>query len=302
MKESDRSREREENQDNSVSAFEADRAAIADYFASTQYERGSQRMRSTEDATFRDPRGGRLLRAWTLELEDEDRLSIGIAFYGFGACWLAIAVGVPYGIWFLGGFTNQNFGFWIVIVQLTFAPMQMCLSMIAVTSAMWYVSLAKRFAIAIMILVPGTAMLMFGLAQVTWIDGNDLWPRVAFQVTAFCAASALIVLPIQIWIGWSLSQARETPRRLPRVSTYQFLELTAIASVLFAIGMMVRDREIWIESLIVAIVGADHDCGTGNDRHPAEYASAVPIRRFCHCVDLHAGGGNDGQPVWFFAI
>ncbi|MGB7329068.1 MAG: hypothetical protein WBD31_29575 [Rubripirellula sp.] len=236
-----------------------DQAAIADYFASEQFKRSRSTKLSADEKAFRDEvrhdqRRGRLLRAWTLELEQEDGLSIGIAFYGLGACWLAIAIFVPHGIWMLGGFTNQVFWFWITLVQFTFAPMLMCLAMISVTSSMWYVSLAKRFATAITMLTPATLMLVFGLVQIAWIDWNDVWPRVPFLVIAFCVASTAVTLPLQMWGGWSLSQAREMPRELPRLSTYQILELTAIASVIFAVGLFVRDQDVWFEGLACTLI------------------------------------------------
>ncbi|TWU51666.1 hypothetical protein [Rubripirellula reticaptiva] len=236
-----------------------DQAAIADYFASEQFKRSCSTRLSEDEKAFRDEvrydqRRGRLLRAWTLELEREDGLSMGIAFYGLGSCWLAIAIFVPHGVWMLGGFTNQVFGFWITLVQFTFAPMLMCLAMISVTSSMWYVSLAKRFATAIAILTPATLMLIFGLVQMSWIEWSDVWPRVPFLVISFCVASTAVTLPLQMWGGWSLSQAREMPRELPRLSTYQFLELTAIASVIFAVGVFVRDRSIWYEGLACTLI------------------------------------------------
>ncbi|TWU60006.1 hypothetical protein Poly51_02790 [Rubripirellula tenax] len=242
-----------ESEPGGESKLTPDQIAVAAYFASDQYKQSRSKSDESDEA-IADPGSGRVLRAYTLELEKEDGLSIAMAFYGLGAFWILSAMAAAYGIWILGGFMNLTFAFWIAMVQFTFAPIFVCLSMIAVTSSMWYVSLAKRFFVAVMMLTPGVMMLMFGLEPLAFLDAGDVWPKVALQVLAYAVACAVVSLPMQLWGGWSLSQARETPRQLPRLGTYEILELITIASILFAIAVLVRNRDTWREIVVASVV------------------------------------------------
>ncbi|QDT05249.1 hypothetical protein K227x_36490 [Rubripirellula lacrimiformis] len=234
-----------------------DQAAIADYFRSPQFAETKVRRLSEDDRKIRSAARSRhagFVRSWTMELSDERGLSIGVAFYGLAVCWMLMSMGIPYGVWILSGFDGQLFPIWVIFIQLTFAAPLACLTLISVTSALWCVSLLRRFLLAVAVLMPGTAMLAFGLAQLGWLDLAEAFAQTLYQILAYTVVSSSLVLPIQMWGRWSLSHARESPGVLPKLGTRSIMELTMIASLVFAIFMFVRGSELWYQILIVAAI------------------------------------------------
>ncbi len=228
-----------------------DQLAVAEYFASSAFDQSRRSRRDPTDGKFKRP----TRQPWTLDLESENRLSIGVAFYGIGAAWLVLSIFVPYGVWMLVGFNGQAFPLWISIVQITFAPIMACLTFASVTISMWYVMIVKRFALAAAVILPGLMMLIFGLSRMSVFHVRDAAQMTLMPMFAYCIASVVISLPVQMWSGLSLSHAREVQKLYPRLGILAIMQLTLIASLVFAVNGVVGDGHISQEMVVAAIIG-----------------------------------------------
>lgn len=233
-----------------------DQLAIAEYFASPEFAKAGQRGKEV----FVDRRPPRLIDHYSLDIDSDRGLSVGMAFWGLGSSLLLVGMAFPYLAWFLSDAFNRNFAVWMTLIQFAFAPLLAVLTLISATAAFWYVDLWRRFALALLVTVPGLAMVFFGMIQMDLLSWSDLIPAAPLSLMAFCVAVGTVILPIQMWSRWSLSHASDEVREMPSMGTRTIMELTLIASAVFAFGLLARSDDLIFEMLVAIIVGAMSAC------------------------------------------
>lgn len=230
-----------------------DQAEIARYFASPAFRKSIDDTDPLAQRLATEPLDGTLFRAWSLDLESDDGLSIGIAFWGLAAACLMVGIVVPYGVWMVGGASGSSFFAWLVLLQGFFALLIACLTLVGVTAALWHVCLWKRFGVTVGVVVPGMALLMAGLSQIWFLESDFVFPGAVMQVITICSVAAATALPFQLWGDLSLSHARKAPQPLPPMGVRTIMEMTLVACPLFWIASRVRDPEVWMDLMLLGI-------------------------------------------------
>lgn len=231
----------------------SDQDEIARYFASPAFRKSTDDADPLAQRLATEPLDGSLYRVWSLELESDDGLSIGIAFWGLMAACLMVGIVVPYGVWMVGGAGGSSFVTWLVLLQCFFALLVAALTLISVTAALWHVSLWKRFAVGVGVIVPGMALLMAGLRQIWFLESDFIFPGAVMQVITMCSVAAATSLPFQLWGNVSLSHARKAPQPLSRMGVRTIMEMTLVACPLFWIASQVKDRDVWTDLMLLSI-------------------------------------------------
>lgn len=237
----------------SESSLSSDRAEIARYFESDSYRESIDDDDPLVQRLATEPLDGALFRAWSLELESDDGLSIGIAFWGLAAACLMVGITIPYGVWMVGGVAGSSFFLWLVLLQSCFALLVACLTMSSVTAALWHVSLWQRFGIGVIVIVPGIAMLLVGLDQIWFLGPGFIFPGAVMQIVTTCSVAAVTALPFQLWGELSLTHARKSPKPLPPMGVRTIMEMTLLACPLFWIASRVKDPDVWMDLMLLAI-------------------------------------------------
>lgn len=230
-----------------------DKAEIARYFASPAFRKSTDDVDAFAQSRATEPLDGSLYRVWSLELESDDGLSIGIAFWGLAAACLLVGIVVPYGVWMVGGAGGTSFFAWLVLLQGFFALLIASLTLISVTAALWHVSLWKRFGVCVGVIVPGIALLMAGLRQIWFLESDFIFPGAIMQVITICTIAGASALPFQLWGGISLSHARKAPQPLTPMGVRTIMEMTFVACPLFWIASRVSDPDIWTDLMLLSI-------------------------------------------------
>ncbi len=237
----------------SESSTRSDRDAIVDYFASREFVGAAGGEDPFANRLANEPLDGTLYRTWSLELESDDHLSIGIAFWGLGAACMLVGILVPYGVSMVGGVAGNSFFLWIALVQSFFGLLIACLTLSVVTASLWHVSLWKRFATVVAIVLPGMMLMMGGLSQIWFLEDGFIWSRAVILVTAICTIAGLTALPFQFWGGWSLSHARQSPTPLPPLGVRTIMEMTLLSCPIFWMATRVQDPNVWKDVMLLAI-------------------------------------------------
>ena len=138
-----------------------------------------------------------------------------------------------------------------LIIQTLLLPALVCYSCATVTSLFWYGSIVLRFALAIIVALPGCIGFLVGA---TYKDDYDDTMELlhAFSIVMFTCllAIAVVALTVQMWSRWTLSHNRPYFADLPRTGIQSMVELTLIAAAGFAISFS-NDFVDYVEGMIL---------------------------------------------------
>ena len=112
-----------------------------------------------------------------------------------------------------------------VLGQVFLFPMVIGLAFTTVTPLFWHGSVLSRFALAVLVVLPGSIVFVLGFG----IEG------VAESSFAMFLSVAVAAVFVQLWTQWTISHSRPLNAPIAPTGTRSIMELTGIASVCFAI-------------------------------------------------------------------
>ncbi|TWT83560.1 hypothetical protein CA13_50260 [Planctomycetes bacterium CA13] len=165
-----------------------------------------------------------------------ERTSLIAGFAGLSIALTVLCIMVPVTMELIEDFFpgQPSFAMMMIVFQSIAFP-GMILFSLAISAAMfWHGSVLLRFAIATLIVSPGT--IAFVIAYRVVINANDI-----DFIEGFCAvmftqmlATGLVAVAIQFWTPWTLTHYRESSEAIPPTGVRSIIELTLIAAVGFA--------------------------------------------------------------------
>ena len=212
------------------SPLSEDQIAVAEYFASDRYQRSKVSKDPTRQPvpTHASPLGEQIRPGLT---------SFFAGLSGLAAITFVFAVAFPIGIKLLEDLTSGKpaYLFMMFIVQTMFFPPMVGFAFATVGSMFWYGSIALRFVIATLAVLPGCVGF---LVAMTWLEESgprDFYYAFAMVMFTSFVATAAVALTVQIWSRWTLTHARIDGSALPVPGIRSMIELTGIAAIGFSI-------------------------------------------------------------------
>ncbi len=230
-----------------------DQKAVNEYFASGAYEKANRRRNS-------NPGPRRWSNQWSsdwLDLDLSPALSFVLGLAGLNLILLVFACMAPLAIYSLENAISPSDGFFVMMafIQTIMFPPIISFSFATVTPMFWYGSVAIRFAVGFLLVVPGCLAFC---ALVRLLDGgppDDFWFQFSgVMFTQFLVAGTIALL-IQMWSPWTLTHERGDQSPLPPLGTMAILELTGVAAIGCAVFMFDGFGEILEGVLFFAGIG-----------------------------------------------
>jgi hypothetical protein len=206
-------------QHDAESAKNEDQLEIAEYFASSRY----QRAKST---TWQRER-----MVANIEVGESKSLFMGIG--GLATFVFVFGVAMPLGMELVEEAFSPGppkFALMMIILQTLLYPPVVCFAFATVTPMFWYGSVFLRFAMASFAVLPGCIAFVV-VVSIMESGANDFWRDFFAVMFAYFITAAAIALGVQLWSPWTMTHAREGSPVAPPTGTRSMLELTAIAAI-----------------------------------------------------------------------
>lgn len=221
-----------------------DQQAIAEYFASPEYE---QDDRLAIDGVIAGVVDDRLYRNGSLPS-------------GFAAMTLLLIVSgafMPAVMHTFEGVMNRRLFMPVCLVaQLAAFPAMISFSMAVAVAMFWHGSVFQRFLIGLVCVIPGLIAFAFVLLATEGSIDSEFFIAFASVMFAQFLASAATTLGVQFFTPWTLSEFRDRDAKPIRpTGLLAMMELTGIAAIGWAFMMAVATEEIWSGLIFFSVWG-----------------------------------------------
>jgi hypothetical protein len=217
-----------------TSQHSKDRQAIADYFSSETYARRRSRHKVARPAADVPIWPNPVLTPRTSFWMGLCGLSVMLLVFGNAAPILSGALRTVID-------ANDSYVIFVALDQTAILPALVCFAFAIVTPMFWYGSVLVRFALAIILIVPGC--LGFAVSS-AWLDPTELF-LLSFTrvVLAMFVVIGVVAVLVQMWSHWTLSHSRPIVSRIERSKTRYIMELTGVAAMAFAAIVSIETDE-----------------------------------------------------------
>jgi hypothetical protein len=228
-------------------ALSEDQKAVNEYFASKSYqEPGRRHRRALKPQAF--PRAPGDLSGYGLpRYRADDWLDAGLTpaasfvlgLVGLNFILLITACVPPIAIHLMNQMVSPRDGFFMMMafIQTIMFPPLISFSFATVTPMFWYGRVWIRFAVGILMVLPGCFAFFALITQLEGNQGDDfLFAFSGVMFTQFLVAGTVALL-VQMWSPWTLTHQRRARTPLPPLGTLAILELTGVAALGCAVFM-----------------------------------------------------------------